>query len=122
MSFFDALEETAEAILSPVAGGKVAGVEIPPTAPPRIVRICLMVCGHFTKKLKDENGDYREMYYKWLIASLPKHSNVKLELDAFEAKDEEYPKRNKIDEYDAVLVSGSRMCFFMFFFCWDESR
>ena len=110
-SFFN---QSTDSLIDPLTH-----LEVSPRVPPRIIRICLIVCGHFTKKLKDDNGDYVEMYSKWLQASLPKHTNVKFQLDGYEAQDQQYPKRNKLDEYDAVLVSGSRKCRLQ---CWSAHR
>jgi hypothetical protein len=73
-----------------------------------VVRAGLFVCGNWTKKLKDLNGDYLNLYKRWLNASLPKNSGYRLVMDGYDARKEEYPEEGLIDEYDVIIVSGSR--------------
>jgi len=82
------------------------GMGAHPPSPPRTYQICLMVNGHFT----DNKNDMYDAFYNWLQASLPKGSNVKFQLDPYEAQEKKYPLRAEIDKYDVVLLSGSRMC------------
>jgi hypothetical protein len=73
----------------------------------RVVRVALIVCDYWTKKLFEYNGDYLNMYRRWLNASLPKHSGHKLVMDAYDAQRKELPEEGLIDNYDAVLISGA---------------
>lgn len=72
-----------------------------------VVRVALFVCDYWTKKLLEHNGDYLHMYRRWLNASLPKHSGYRLIMDAYDAQKMEQPQEELIDEYDAILISGS---------------
>jgi hypothetical protein len=74
----------------------------------RVVRVALLVCGHWTKKLKELNGTYIDMYRRWLIASLPPDSGYRLVMDGYDARKEEYPEEGLIDLYDVIMVTGSR--------------
>jgi hypothetical protein len=74
----------------------------------RTVRCALFVCGYWTKKLLEYNGDYLHMYRRWLNASLPRDSGYRLIMDSYDAQSGEQPEEGLIDNYDIVLISGSR--------------
>ncbi|KAF5346540.1 hypothetical protein D9756_010095 [Leucocoprinus leucothites] len=75
----------------------------------RKVRIALLCCGEFTGKLLKDNGDYLAFHTRWLRKSLPKNSKVKPKVDAYKVYTEDHPlpTDEEIDDYDAILVSGS---------------
>jgi hypothetical protein len=75
---------------------------------PRVVRAALFVCGHWTEKLKELNGNYLNLYKRWLNASLPRNSGYRLAMDAYNSQKDEYPEEGLIDEYDVIILSGSR--------------
>jgi hypothetical protein len=81
---------------------------MPPAHGSGVVRAALFVNGYWTKKLKELNGDYLNMYRRWLNASLPRHSGYRLIMDAYDSQNGEYPEEGLIDEYDVILLSGSR--------------
>lgn len=73
----------------------------------RTVRAALFVCDYWTKNLLEYNGNYLNMYRRWLNASLPKHSGYRLIMDAYDAQNQEKPEEGLIDNYEVILVSGS---------------
>ncbi|KXN85640.1 Putative glutamine amidotransferase-like protein C13C5.04 [Leucoagaricus sp. SymC.cos] len=75
---------------------------------PRIVRIALLVCGHFTRGLLAENGDYLSVYKRWLEASLPICVDDRLEVHGYEVQDIKYPPERDIPCYDAIMLTGSQ--------------
>lgn len=81
---------------------------MPPLPRSVVVRVALLIGGHWTKKLKELNDDYLEMYRRWLLASLPPDSGFKLLMDGYDAREDEYPEEELISQYDVIMVSGSR--------------
>lgn len=77
----------------------------------RIVNIALLCCGEFTGKLLKENGDYLAFHTRWLRRSLPRGSKTRPKVEAYKVYQEDHPlpEDDEIDDYDAILVSGSRM-------------
>jgi GMP synthase-like glutamine amidotransferase len=47
------------------------------------------------------------MYRRWLNASLPKNSGYSLVMDGYDSQDGEYPQPEYIDNYDAMMLTGS---------------
>jgi hypothetical protein len=73
----------------------------------RTVRVALFVCDYWTGELLKHNGDYLNMYRRWLNASLPRNSGYRLVMDAYEAQKKEQPAEGLVDDYDAILISGA---------------
>ncbi|KXN85637.1 Putative glutamine amidotransferase-like protein C13C5.04 [Leucoagaricus sp. SymC.cos] len=74
----------------------------------RKIRVALMACGEFTGKLLRENGDYLEVYSRWLKKSLSRNSKIKPEVECYKVyADDPLPIDDEIDDCDVVLVSGS---------------
>ncbi|EKM77592.1 hypothetical protein AGABI1DRAFT_115151 [Agaricus bisporus var. burnettii JB137-S8] len=80
---------------------------MPAIASSGVVRVALLVCGYWTKKLLEYNGTYLDMYRRWLNASLPPNSGYRLIMDGYDVMKEEYPEEGLIDDYDVVMVTGS---------------
>jgi hypothetical protein len=78
-----------------------------PASSARTVRCAIFVNDYWTKSLLSHNGDYLNMYRRWLNASLPKNSGYSLVMDAYDSQDGEYPQKEYIDTYDIILLTGS---------------
>ncbi len=74
---------------------------------PRTIRIALLICGGLSGPVIAANGDYDEVYSRFLTNSLPPDSNTKLVIDGFQVKEMKYPEDNKIPEYDMIMLTGS---------------
>ncbi|KAF5347743.1 hypothetical protein D9756_010267 [Leucocoprinus leucothites] len=75
----------------------------------RKVRIALLCCGEFTGQVYKDNGDYLEVYTRWLKKSLPPQSKVKPKVVPYKVYGDEnpLPDDDDIDDFDGILVSGS---------------
>ncbi|KAF5354035.1 hypothetical protein D9756_007181 [Leucocoprinus leucothites] len=74
-------------------------------APPRIVRIGILICGSLTGAVKEVNGDYPEVYTRYWKDTAP--PNVRLIVDCFDVKNNEFPEERRLDTYDMFMVTGS---------------
>lgn len=80
------------------------------TAGTKTVRVALLICGYWTHNLLEYNGDYLRTYARWLNASLPPNSGYKLVMEAYDVIKDDYPEDDIIDDYDVVMITGSRKC------------
>ncbi|KAF5340284.1 hypothetical protein D9611_007840 [Ephemerocybe angulata] len=91
--------------------------------------LALLVCGKTTGKTLTENGDYIDIYQRFLQASLaavqgdkpssvtnvekPNHDPSsqpiwQFSLDPYDVvRKQEYPTKEKIDDYDGIILTGS---------------
>jgi hypothetical protein len=79
--------------------------------PARTIRVALLVCGKFSKRIVAEHGDYHSMFRRWLKSSLPPRSGITLSLEPYDIFQEKYPRDDELPKYDAVMITGSRASF-----------
>ncbi|EKM77590.1 hypothetical protein AGABI1DRAFT_130281 [Agaricus bisporus var. burnettii JB137-S8] len=75
--------------------------------PLRTIRVALLVCGEFSKRITAEHGDYHSMFRRWLKNSLPPRSGITLSLEPYNVFQEKYPRHDQLPKYDAVMITGS---------------
>ncbi|KAF6752832.1 cytoplasmic protein [Ephemerocybe angulata] len=102
---------------------------IGPVLPIATIALALLVCGKTTGKTLTENGDYIDIYQRFLQASLaavqgdkpssvtnvekPNHDPSsqpiwQFSLDPYDVvRKQEYPTKEKIDDYDGIILTGS---------------
>ena len=79
-------------------------------------RIAVLLCDTPIEPVRAVQGDYGQIFrtlfrssLKAVKASLPEASELDFEIDAFDVRTKlEYPEN--VDEYDAVLLTGSGEC------------
>lgn len=72
---------------------------------PTHVKIALLICGGLSGKALTLNGDYYDIYLRYLTESCPK--GVSFSCDAFNVKASmEFPVHE--DDYSCMLLTGSR--------------
>lgn len=81
------------------------------TESPRTIHVALLICGGLSGPVLAANGDYYEVYTRFLKNSLPPGSNTELVIHGFEVKEMKYPEDNKLSEYDMIMLTGSGMSF-----------
>lgn len=93
--------------------------------------LAVLICGKTTGKTHAENGDYIDIYNRFLRTSLRYHtgsnatsnrineslngtSNWQFTLDAYNVFErQELPDEEKLNSLDAILITGSRACTFL---------
>lgn len=84
--------------------------------------LALLVCGKTSGKTYAENGDYIDIFQRFLHASLdslqPQKASKEnqnprprwqFSLDPYDVfQNQEYPDDAKIDDYDGIIITGSR--------------
>lgn len=81
---------------------------------PHTVRVALLICGGLSGPVLAANGDYYEVYTRFLKNSLPPGSDTELVSDGFEVKDMKYPEDDRIPEYDMIMLTGSGTFFLLY--------
>ncbi|KAJ3576015.1 hypothetical protein NP233_g703 [Leucocoprinus birnbaumii] len=74
-------------------------------APPRTVRVGILICGLLKGEVKDANGDYPEVYTRYWRNTAP--PNVRLIVDCYDIKNMEFPDEKRLEDYDMFMVTGS---------------
>lgn len=74
---------------------------------PHTIRVALLICGALSGPVLAANGDYYEVYARFLKNSLPPSSNTEVVIDGFDVKEMKYPEDDKILEYDMIMLTGS---------------
>ncbi|KAF8960621.1 class I glutamine amidotransferase-like protein [Flammula alnicola] len=68
-----------------------------------VYKIALLVCGGLTGRAKEQNGDYLDIYTRYLRATVP--TAIEFTLDPYNVtEDQAYPNE---DEYHCIMLTGS---------------
>jgi len=78
--------------------------------------LALIVCGTTSGKTLEENGDYVAIFQRFLQASAPTRAGFQYTVDPYDVfRKQEYPAEDKLDDYDGIIITGSRAsstCFY----------
>ncbi len=72
-----------------------------------MVKIALLICGTLTGKAHVKNGDYYDVYLRYMRDSLPQQADFIF--DPYDVRVKmEYPVHE--DDYNCMVLTGSREC------------
>ncbi|KXN83788.1 Putative glutamine amidotransferase-like protein C13C5.04 [Leucoagaricus sp. SymC.cos] len=76
-------------------------------APPRTIRVGLLVCGTLGGAVGAVHGGYYEVYSHYWRTTTPANTNAQVIIDSYNIKKMEFPDEERISEYDLFMVTGS---------------
>ena len=76
-------------------------------APPRTVRVGLLICGTLSGPVEAVHGGYYEVYSDYWNVTKPNNINARVIIEGYNIKQQQFPDDERIPEYDIFMVTGS---------------